>query len=110
MHLNHLFGLFLKRAFWPKSRRSVVDRTSTVGGSPKKKFTTYFLSLSAGFAANMPGLSPKHRDIPHFNRDGPEEAELSALDRTYDHPTFYLPPSHLSPFPAPPEINFSTPG
>ena len=62
------------------------------GGSPKKKekkkVTNYFLSLSAGFAANMPGISAKERDSPQFNRDRPEKAGLSPLNRTYSHPTF----------------------
>ena len=70
-------------------------------GLEKKKVTTYFLSLSASFAANMPGLSAVKQDIPQFNRDRPGVVGLSPLNRSCGHPTFYLPPPHLSPFPAP---------
>ena len=56
----------------------------------KKKVTTYFLSFSAGFAANMPGLSAIKRDISQFNRDKPRVAGLSPLNRSYGRPTFYL--------------------
>ena len=53
IHLDHLFGLFPKTAFWPKSCRSVLDRALSVECiPPQKKVTTIFLSLSAGFAAN----------------------------------------------------------
>ena len=113
IHLDHLFGLFPKTDFWPRSGRSVLNRALMVGWisqKKKNKVTTYFLSLSAGFAANMPGLSAIKRDIPQFNPNRPGVAGLSPLNRTNGHPTFYLPPPHLSPFPAPPEINFSTPG
>ena len=51
-------------------------------GLEKKKVTTYFLSLSTGFAANMPGLSAVKQDIPQFNRDRPGVVGLSPLNRS----------------------------
>ena len=53
IHLEHLFGLFPKTAFWSKSGRSALDRALTVEWiSKKEKVTTFFLSLAAKPADN----------------------------------------------------------
>ena len=69
--IGSAFVLISKTDFWPKSGHSALNRAPVIGWISKKKkkikkkVTTYFLSLLAGFAAKLPKVT-RNRWRPFF--------------------------------------------